>query len=535
MRGFALLVVLVSASALAQDRATTERRLSGLRGQISSVERQVQQTRGQEATALQALNGMTAEIQLREQLVSGYRTQIGTIQGETQALRRSIERLESEIDQAKESYRRRARHAYMHGRRNSLALILAAGSVNQMVVRARYLQQFANRRRGQVDRIAQKTGELQGREQAVRSSLEETQRLLQQSQAEQQRLAQSRRDREVLVADLRGRRGRLESDLQQRRADAQQLSGLVQTLVAQERQRAEQERQAQAQAAQAAAQAAAQRESERQAEIARAAEAQRRADRAAQEARNIAQRRTVPEPRQAAPEPQRAEPQTRPAAPEPRRTAPEPRRTAPQPRRTAPEPRATAPPASVTPAPTPPADLVAENTDASPARSAPRPRQTAPTPRREAPPAAPAPAADRPVDLTGSFRQNRGRLPWPVDGTVTGRFGTRTDPVYNTQISSDGIDVTVQSGAPARAVYEGVVQRVGTIPTYGTYIMVTHGEYVTLYGNLSQVVVSQGQRVRAGQVVGRAGTASQRRGNQLFFALYQGGSPVDPVRWLRGR
>ena len=95
--------------------------------------------------------------------------------------------------------------------------------------------------------------------------------------------------------------------------------------------------------------------------------------------------------------------------------------------------------------------------------------------------------------------------------------------------------MTVQAGAPARAVFEGVVQRVGTIPTYGTYIMVTHGEYVTLYGNLSQVVVSQGQRVRAGQVVGRAGTESQRRGAQLFFALYQDGSAVDPTRWLRGR
>ena len=107
-----------------------------------------------------------------------------------------IERLETEIQDAKQSYRERARHAYMHGRRNSLALILSAGSVNQMIVRARYLQQFASRRRAQVDRIAQKTGEMRTREVAVRSSLEETQRLLQQSQAEQTRIAQSRRERE---------------------------------------------------------------------------------------------------------------------------------------------------------------------------------------------------------------------------------------------------------------------------------------------------------------------------------------------------
>ena len=499
MRRLVLLLVFASLSAQAQDRAETERRLSSLRDQISGVERQVQRTRGQEATALQALEGMTAEVQLREQLVSGYRTQIGTIQGETQTLRRSIERLETEIGEAKQSYRRRARHAYMHGRRNSLALILAAGSVNQMIVRARYLQQFARRRRAQVDRIAQKTGELRGREQEVRSSLEETQRLLQQSQAEQQRLAQTRQEREGLVADLRSQRTRLERDLQQRRTDAQQLTGLVQNLVAQERARAAEERRQRETQARAAAQA----EAARQAEVARAAEAQRRAAEAARVARDARRRRTTPEPRQADPTPPAPSPPV--ATAEPVEIGPDPALEAPAAPRAEPAPQ----PRVARPAAPPPA----------------------PTPRR----ATPAPADDRPVDLTGSFRQNRGRLPWPVDGTVTGRFGTRTDPVYNTQTSSPGIDISARAGAPARAVYEGVVQRVGTIPTYGTYVMVTHGEFVTLYGNLSQVVVSQGQRVRAGQVVGRAGTANERRGTQLFFALYQDSQPVDPLGWLRGR
>ena len=499
MRRVVFLVALVAVPAMAQDRAATQRRLNALRGQIASVERQVQQARGQEATAVEAVRGMDAEIQLREQLVSGYRTQIGTIQGETQTLRRSIERLEGEIDRAKESYRRRARHAYVHGRRNSLALILAAGSVNQMLVRARYLRQFAGRRRDQVDRIAQKSGELRGREQEVRQSLEETQRLLQQGQAEQQELAQSRREREALVTELRGKRGRLERDLQQRKTDAQQLAAVVQDLVAQERRRAEAERQQREAAARAQAEAQARAEAARQAEAARVAEAerraaetQRRADEAARRAQEVARRRTEPAPRQA-------------------------------------EPSASAPVAEARPAPR-------AETPAAARPEPPRPTVAArPEPARPAPARPAAPAVDRVEDLTGSFRQNRGRLPWPVDGTVTGRFGTRTDPVYNTQTSSPGIDISASAGSPARAVYQGVVQRVGTIPTYGTYVMVTHGEFVTLYGNLSQVVVSQGQQVRAGQVVGRAGTADERRGAQLFFALYQGGTAVDPLGWLRGR
>ena len=221
----AVLIALVAVPVAAQDRAATEQRLSSIRDQIAATERQVRQTRGQEASAVQALDGLGAEITLREELVAGYRDQIGTIQGETRTLRRSIERLDTEVETARQSYRARARHAYMHGRRNGLALILASGSVTQMIVRARYLQQFAARRRAQVERIAQKTAEMRDREQDVRASLEQTQRLLQQSQAEQQRLAASRRDRQALVTDLRTQRGRLERELDQRRRDAQQLAG----------------------------------------------------------------------------------------------------------------------------------------------------------------------------------------------------------------------------------------------------------------------------------------------------------------------
>ncbi|WP_412067165.1 murein hydrolase activator EnvC family protein [Rubrivirga sp. IMCC43871] len=492
MRRIVLLAALVALPALSQDRAATERRLNGLQSQIAATEQQVRRTRGQETSALQALESMDAEVQLREQLVLGYRTQIGTIETETGTLRRSIERLETEIEEAKRSYRRRARHAYVHGRRNGLALILASGSVNQMLVRARYLQQFAQRRRGQVEQVARKSAEMQDREREVRVSLEETQRLLQQSEAERGRIAARRAERAELVTDLQSQRGRLERELDQRRTDAQQLAGVVQDLVAQERRRAEAERQRQAAAdAEAARVAAARAEADRQARI------QREADQAAERARIARERRTAPEPRQT-PQP----PPTPEATPTPPAATPSPPIAEARP---TPEPE-------TRPAPTPPAP-----------RPTPTPRAT-PTP---------SPATDRSVNLTGSFRSNRGRLPQPVDGTVTGPFGTRRDGVTGTTTSSPGIDYSTAPGAPVRSVFEGVVQRVGTIPTYGTYIMVTHGEFVTLYGNLSNVAVSQGATVRAGQVLGRSGTPAQRRGAKLFFALYDGGQAVNPSGWLR--
>ena len=525
-----LSTALSAVPAQAQSRAETERRLSGLRGQITGVEQQVQRARGEEASAVEALDALSTEIVLREELLGGYRAQIDSTQRETGTLRASIGRLETEIDLAKSSYRDRARHAYMYGRRNALALILSAGSVNQMLVRARYLQQFAGRRKAQVERIGEQTFELRTREADVRRSLESTQRLLSQSQAEQQTLALRRRERSALVASVRSRRSDLEQELAQRRADARDLEGLVQTLVAQDRRRAVAERERavaaearrQAAAAEAARVAQAAAAAQARAEQARVAGLQRQADDAARRAAARRDLRLRPTPRRqggdtgAFPTPVPASPPVAAARP------PRPERRAPV--RTAPA--RPAPRAEPAPAPTPRVEPRAD-----PVVAAPRPASRPASPPRQAP----APATEATGDLSASFRATRGRLPWPADGTVTGAFGTRTDPTYGTSIQSIGIDISTSPGAPARAVFDGTVERVGTMATYGTFVMVSHGGFTTIYGNLSQVVVARGQTVRAGQTVGRAGTAGERRGSQLFFALFQDGRPADPLGWLRGR
>lgn len=466
-----LLLLLAAPGALGQDRAAAEGRLAEIRSQISGVEREVRRARGVETDALRAIEQLGTELQLRQELVSEYRGQMTERRRETEALQRSIERLEGEIDGAREAYRQRARHAYMHGRRSTLALLLASGSINQMLARARYLQRFAGQRRRQVDRIAEKTEQLRERERSVVTSLEETRALLAASQQEQRELDTRRREHESLVATARERRGDLERQLQQRRADASALTQLVADLRAEERRREEERRRQEEEARRRAAAEAA-----RRAEEARIAEAQRRAEELSRRAITQDERRTSPERRN-----------NTVVTPAPARPAPEP-----EPQRTL--------------APPPPA----------PAANAP-------------------PLEDRTVSLTGSFARNRGRLPWPADGTVTGSFGNRTDPVYGTTINSVGIDIATQAGAPARAVFEGTVERVGTMATFGTFVMVSHGDYTTVYGNLSQVVVSGGQRVRAGQVLGRAGTSEDRRGAGLFFAVFNGGSPVNPTGWLRGR
>lgn len=139
------------------------------------------------------------------------------------------------------------------------------------------------------------------------------------------------------------------------------------------------------------------------------------------------------------------------------------------------------------------------------------------------------------VELSGSFRQNRGKLPWPAAGVVTGTFGTRTHPVYGTKTRSIGLEISTPPTASVRAVFAGTVIRIFAMPAYGTSVMVSHGDYATIYGNLSSVDVRQGQQIRAGQAVGRAGTASDPLGAGVFFALFADGDAVDPAGWLQRR
>ena len=145
---------------------------------------------------------------------------------------------------------------------------------------------------------------------------------------------------------------------------------------------------------------------------------------------------------------------------------------------------------------------------------------------------APAPEA---FDLAPTFAANAGRLPWPASGTVTGFFGRRTDPETKTRTDAVGVDIATAPRAPVRAVFGGRVSRVGAMAAFGTYVMLKHDGYTTVYGNLSRVDVQAGDAVGTGAGLGASGEADGRRGPALFFAVYRGAEPVDPLPWLRAR
>ena len=358
----------------------TRQRLEELRSMLAQDEDKLSTARTRTQAGLQELDRYNREIAIRRELVSTYRQRQEELTALSDSLQTRIDAAQSDLDRLRSEYGRRATHAYKYGRMHSIALILSSESINQMLVRVRYLRRFADQRRTRLEAI-----------QAAAEMLE----------TERRRIDQTHRQTDELIANAQ----REESELQR-------LIG------------------------------------ERQSAIGRL----RRAE---------ANLRGAIEERQAAV----AELETR----------------------------------------------LSRMISAS---------------RGEAGPTPGGP------DLTGPFEENRGSLPWPALGVVREPFGEFVNPELGTRTPNPGIFIATSAQAAVRSVFEGHVISVDIMPDFGTYVIIQHGDYHSVYGNFSVLFVGQGQAIQSGQEIGRSGTEAEPKGEGLFFAIFKDGQPIDPTPWL---
>lgn len=138
--------------------------------------------------------------------------------------------------------------------------------------------------------------------------------------------------------------------------------------------------------------------------------------------------------------------------------------------------------------------------------------------------------------LSDNFANNRGRLPYPVAGrhTIIATFGEQQhQELKYVRTSNSGIDIQTSPGADARAVFNGEVTRVFVVPGYNNSVIVRHGNYLTVYSNLSQVYVKAGDRVSTRQAIGRI-YSDPEDGNStvLHFQLWKEKTKLNPQPWL---
>ena len=122
----------------------------------------------------------------------------------------------------------------------------------------------------------------------------------------------------------------------------------------------------------------------------------------------------------------------------------------------------------------------------------------------------------------------------PVNSRVTSEYGTRNDPFTGKPKKHRGIDFAGKIGTELLAVAPGRVVSAGERVGYGTTVEIDHGlGFTTLYAHLSQILVSRGDWVRPGTVIGLAGSSGRSTGPHLHYEIRYKGAPFDPTKFIK--
>jgi murein hydrolase activator len=138
--------------------------------------------------------------------------------------------------------------------------------------------------------------------------------------------------------------------------------------------------------------------------------------------------------------------------------------------------------------------------------------------------------------ISESFSENKGKLPWPTErGVVTGKFGKYQHPVLKQiTIQNDGIDISTVEGAKARAMFDGVVSKV-VLDGGVCFIIMRHGNFLTVYQNIVELRVKTGDRVSVKQELGRIYTEKDTGSTEIHIEIWEGIDKQNPEDWLSRR
>ncbi len=138
--------------------------------------------------------------------------------------------------------------------------------------------------------------------------------------------------------------------------------------------------------------------------------------------------------------------------------------------------------------------------------------------------------------LSTSFAENRGSLPFPIKGMykIIRPYGDYRHPETNITMNNQGIDIQTTPNNNVYSVFSGEVTSIFVQPGYNNCIIITHGNYRTIYINLDEVSVKKGMKVSSGQLIGKLYTDPENSGTSILkFQIRKGIEKLNPEMWLR--
>lgn len=469
-----------------------------------ATQREIQQTKEklrlneqQVKTGLSDLNRLSSEISVGRTKVEGLQKKVASLTSEIKHLGEEITKNEAELKLMREEYLKAVKKMRLTKKNQSvLAFIFASENFNQAMRRIRYMRQFSDWKARKSADIDKKIEQL-GSERTRLAEAKESQTVaLGQLQKSQQQLEENHRKQENLVATLRGNGDALQAHLVAKQNEANRLKETISALIAQEQAKAEAERKAREKA-----------EAER---IAREkAEAERKAAEKAAAEKAAAEKAAAKKPETEKSKSEKTDKESKKKEK---------------------------------------AQKKKENKKNSEKSS----RNKKDRKDKNKDKAKEASRVEEPVSVTTAkniekaavgtsssidFESLRGKLPRPVDGSwrITNPFGRHAMPeLPEVEYDNPGIDAEVATGATVKSVCGGKVSGVYKVAGYGTVVIVNHGDYYTVYGNLSSANVTVGTQVGGGHVLGTAGAdPDDSRHGSVHFEVWKGREKQNPSSWLR--
>lgn len=142
-------------------------------------------------------------------------------------------------------------------------------------------------------------------------------------------------------------------------------------------------------------------------------------------------------------------------------------------------------------------------------------------------------ASENTIALSNSFEENKAKFAWPAPGFISQKFGRQKHPVLKGIImQNDGVNIQTAQGEKVNTIFNGEVRAVAIIPTLGSSVIISHGEYFTVYSGLKDVVVKRGQKVTTNQEIGKVLVNSDGI-SELRFQIRKNNTILDPQGWLK--
>ena len=418
---------------LEEKQKNTRYEIKALNKQIETYQQRISVTEDKFQRLYEEYQNLQKEIQLRTELVNKLGQQQDQISEEIAMNREAFNGLQTRIDSLIYRYQKSLTYLYKNGQSAELVLLFTSKSLNQMLVRSKYLEKFESYREEQLTEIEEAQEELTKKKEELEQNRQENALVIAQINAERKNLVDKKQQQQKVIDALQQNKSKLKAQLDESRKQINELNNMLTALVIKE-------------------------EEVRQAQDERLKELEKERLRRLKEAQKIEDA-----------EKRRAEvaKYSKPVA-------------------------------------------VAGRSSTS--------------------------EDQRLQEIENKFATLEGTLSMPVEnGVITEDFGTQVHPVYGTKINNPGVEISAEPRSVVRAVYDGVVYAVQPIRGYGDVVLVNHGKYKTVYANLSEIMVSKGTFLNAGEIIGLSGDDNSTLGASIFFMIRHGKVNLNPKDWIAGR